>query len=38
MQFIASFGREDVLLRLARMLEAEYAWARRRPSVHVATA
>lgn len=35
-QFIASFGREDTLLRLAAVLEQEYAWARRRPPVHVA--
>ena len=38
MQFIASFGREDMLLRLARTLEAEYDWGRRRPSIHVAAA
>jgi amidase len=35
-QFIASFGREDVLLQLARVLEMEYSWNKRRPSIHAA--
>ena len=34
-QFVAPFGREDTLLRLAAVLEAEYAWSRKRPPVHV---
>lgn len=36
-QFVSAFGREDLLLSLASVLEVEYAWARRRPSVHVAS-
>lgn len=36
-QLISSFGREDLLLRLAAVLEAEYGWARRRPPVHAST-
>jgi amidase len=36
-QFVAGFGREDLLLRLAAVLEGEYAWAQRRPPVHVAS-
>jgi amidase len=35
-QLIAAFGREDLLLRIGAVLEAEHAWARRRPPVHVA--
>ncbi len=35
-QFIARFGGEDLLLRLAHVLEQDYAWHRRRPVVHVA--
>lgn len=35
-QLAARFGREDLLLRLGAVLEAEYTWGRRRPSVHVA--
>jgi amidase len=34
-QFVAPFGREDTLLRLGAVLEAEYAWSRKRPPVHV---
>jgi hypothetical protein len=37
-QFIARFGGEDLLLRLAHVLERDYAWHRRRPALHVATA
>ncbi|MFZ5790180.1 MAG: amidase [Pseudomonadota bacterium] len=36
-QFVAAFGREDLLLRLARVLELEYAWGGRRPPLHVAS-
>jgi amidase len=35
-QFVADFGREDLLLRLAAVLEQEYRWQERRPQVHVA--
>ena len=35
-QFVAAFGREDLLLRLAAVLEQEYQWQERRPQVHVA--
>lgn len=35
-QFIAAFGREDRLLQLGAVLEAEYAWNKKRPTVHVA--
>ncbi|HEU4825738.1 MAG TPA: amidase family protein [Dongiaceae bacterium] len=35
-QLAAAFGRENVLLRLGAVLEAEYAWGRRRPPVHAA--
>ena len=35
-QFVAAFGREDVLLRLAAVLEQEYQWQKRRPQIHVA--
>jgi amidase len=34
-QFAAGFGREDLLLRLARQLEQEYRWDQRRPALHV---
>ena len=37
-QFVAAFGREDLLLRLGAVLEAEYLWSRHRPPVHVAVA
>ncbi len=33
-QFVAAFGREDVLIRLASQLEAAQPWAGRRPRVH----
>jgi amidase len=36
-QFVSAFGREDLLLSLASVLEVEYAWGRRRPGVHVAS-
>jgi amidase len=35
-QFAAAFGREDLLLRLAAVLEQEYRWDQRRPAIHVA--
>jgi amidase len=35
MQFVAHFGREDVLLRLASALEATLPWRERTPPVHV---
>ncbi|MBI2254691.1 MAG: amidase [Proteobacteria bacterium] len=34
-QFIAPFGREDTLLRLGALLEAEFGWRHRIPPVHV---
>jgi amidase len=34
-QFAAAFGREDLLLRLAAVLEAEYQWHRRKPPIHI---
>jgi amidase len=34
-QFIAAFGREDLLLRLAAVLEQEYRWQKRKPPIHV---
>jgi amidase len=37
-QLVAAFGRDDLLLRLGAVLEAEYAWSRQRPPVHVAVA
>jgi amidase len=37
-QLIAAFGRDDLLLKLGAVLEAEYKWVRHRPPVHVATA
>ncbi len=36
-QLVAAFGREDVLLQIGTALEADYAWARRKPPIHVAT-
>ena len=36
-QFVAAFGREDVLLSLAAVLEQEYQWHKRRPQIHVAS-
>jgi amidase len=36
-QLVASFGREDLLLGLARQLEQEYRWDRQRPALHVTT-
>ena len=32
-QFVAAFGREDVLIRVGAQLEAEVRWAERRPAV-----
>lgn len=37
-QFASAFGREDLLLQLAAVLEAEYRWHLRKPPVHVAVA
>jgi amidase len=34
-QFVAGFGREETLLRLARLLEQDYRWDRHRPGLHV---
>jgi amidase len=34
-QFIAGFAREDLLLRLAAVLEQEYQWRHRKPQIHV---
>lgn len=34
-QFVAAFGREDLLLRLGRVLETEIGWRQHRPAVHV---
>jgi amidase len=34
-QFVAGFGREEMLLRLARLLEQDYRWDRHRPALHV---
>ncbi|HWA46357.1 MAG TPA: amidase family protein [Hypericibacter adhaerens] len=34
-QLVAGFGREDLLLGLARQLEQEYRWDRQRPALHV---
>lgn len=34
-QFVAAFGRDDLLLRLGAVLEAEYAWQRRKPPIHI---
>lgn len=36
MQFVARYGAEDILLRLAAQLEQSMPWAGRRPRVHVA--
>jgi amidase len=33
-QLVASYGREDVLIRLASQLEAAQPWAHRRPPIH----
>jgi amidase len=33
-QFVADFGREDLLVRLAAQLENAAPWAARRPPVH----
>jgi amidase len=35
-QFVAAFGREDLLLCLAAVLEQEVRWHERRPPIHVA--
>jgi len=37
-QFVSAFGRDDLLLRLAAVLEAEYRWHLRTPSIHVSGA
>jgi amidase len=34
-QLVAAYGREDVLLRLASLLEQEHPWANRRPPISV---
>jgi amidase len=36
MQFIAGFGREDILLKLAAELETAVSWHKRRPTIHCA--
>lgn len=38
MQFVARFGAEDILLRLAAQLEQAMPWTGRRPAVHVGAA
>lgn len=35
-QLVAAFGRDDLLLQVGAALEAENAWTRRRPPIHVA--
>jgi amidase len=35
-QFVAAFGRENLLLRIAAVLEQEVRWQERRPKIHVA--
>jgi amidase len=37
-QLVAAFGREDLLLRLAAVLEQEYQWQKRKPPIHVSGA
>ncbi|RUX27624.1 amidase [Mesorhizobium sp. M7A.F.Ca.US.011.01.1.1] len=34
-QFVAAFGRDDLLLRLGAVLEADYAWHQRKPPTHI---
>src|SRR5262249_37397833 len=37
-QFVAAFGREDLLLRIGRVLETEIGWQHRQPPVHAGRA